>query len=157
VTLSGQSLFAFVRFWSRRWTGVGLGVDAQRGRDVMVLEAVHTLAGSRRSTSINDVARELGVDQSGASRMVARAEQLGLVTRQRSGRIGAASSITITTTGGELLRQAHAWQDEVAGTLTADWPEGDVRTLVTLMDRLVQAQAHLDASERPIGPPFSAS
>jgi DNA-binding MarR family transcriptional regulator len=149
MTRSGQSLFAFVRFWSRRWTGVGIGVDAQRGRDVMVLEAVHTLAGSRRSASINEVARELGVDQSGASRMVARAERLGLVTRQPSGRVGVAASITVTTTGEELLRQAHAWQDEVVRTLTADWPQGDVRMLVTLMDRLVRAQAELDAGDRP--------
>jgi DNA-binding MarR family transcriptional regulator len=112
----------------------------------MVLEAVHALAG--RATSINDVARELGVDQSGASRMVARAERLGLVTRQAAGRIGATSSITITAGGEELLRQAHGWQDEMVRALTADWPRKDVEMLATLMDRLVQAQSKLDASKR---------
>ena len=147
--LSGQALFAFVRFWSRRWTGVGSGVDAQRGADVMVLEAVHALAGSGRPTSVNDVAREVGVDQSGASRMIARVERLSLVTRRSTGRVGAASSVTITAAGEELLRQAHAWQDEVARSLTADWSEDEVRTFSTLMDRLVEAQAALDAGTRP--------
>ena len=140
----GQALFAFVRFWSRRWTGVGLGADARRGRDVMVLEAIHALTAGDRPTSINDVARELGVDQSGASRMVARAEQEGLVTRQAPGRIGAASTITSTAAGDKLLRQAHAWQNEVARQLTADWPDEDVRTLMELMERLVLAQTTID-------------
>jgi MarR family transcriptional regulator, organic hydroperoxide resistance regulator len=146
VKLNGQALFAFVRFWSRRWTGIGLSADAQRGRDVMVVEAVHALTDQKRSTSINDVARELGVDQSGASRMVARAEQQGFVTRRVPGRIGATSTITNTAAGEELLRQAHAWQDEVLRTLTAGWPAEDVKTLMTLMNRLVRAQNDIDSA-----------
>jgi DNA-binding MarR family transcriptional regulator len=136
--VEGQALFAFVRFWSRRWAG------AQRGRDVMVLEAVHALAAAGRPASVNDVARELGVDQSGASRMVARAERLGLVTRQAPGRVGAPATVAGTAAGDELLAQARAWQDAVVRRLTAGWPDEDVRTLATLMDRLVRAQAELD-------------
>jgi DNA-binding MarR family transcriptional regulator len=147
--LSGQALFAFVRFWSRRWTGVRSGVDAQRGADVMVLEAVHALAGSGRPTSVNDVAREVGVDQSGASRMIAHAERLGLVTRRPAARVGEASSVMVTAAGDDLLRQAHAWQDDVARSLTADWSEDEIRTFSTLMDRLVRAQAAVDAGARP--------
>jgi MarR family transcriptional regulator, organic hydroperoxide resistance regulator len=141
----GQALFGFVRFWSRRWTGAGLGADGQRGRDVMVVEAVHTLAGQRQPTSVNDVARELGLDQSGASRMVTGAEQRGLVVRRAPGRIGAASAISTTAAGEELLRQAHAWQDDVLGRLTADWPDEDVETLIVLMERLVRAQNSIDS------------
>jgi DNA-binding MarR family transcriptional regulator len=144
MQIRGQALFAFVRFWARRWTGAGMGADAQRGRDVMVVEAVHALTGQQRPTSINDVARELGLDQSGASRMVAHAQRQGLVTRLAPGRIGAASTITSTAAGDELLRQAHAWQDQVLRTLTAGWPDEDVETLVTLMDRLVRAQNAVD-------------
>jgi DNA-binding MarR family transcriptional regulator len=150
MKVSGQALFAFVRFWSRRWTGAGLGADAQRGRDVMVVEAVHALTARKRSTSINDVARELGLDQSGASRMVARAEREGLVTRRAAGRIGAPSAIANTAAGEELLRQAHAWQDEVLRTLTASWPDEDVKTLMTLMDRLVRAQNAVDGADRAV-------
>ncbi|WP_229070171.1 MarR family winged helix-turn-helix transcriptional regulator [Actinoplanes sp. DH11] len=137
MAASGRSLFAFVRFWSRRWTGT----DPQRGRDVMVLEAVHDLAAAGRPTSINDVARELGMDQSGASRMVAHARQQGLVERHGAGRIGAAAAITLTAAGEDLLRHAWSWQDDVLARLTAGWPERDVRTLVTLMDRLVREQS----------------
>ena len=110
----------------------------------MVVEAVHALTAQERPTSINDVARELGLDQSGASRMVAHAQRQGLVTRRAPGRIGASSAITTTAAGEELLRQAHAWQDEVLRTLTAGWPDEDVRTLTTLMDRLVRAQQDID-------------
>lgn len=144
MKVHGQALFAFVRFWSRRWTGANPSADTQRGRDVMVVEAVHALGEQRRPTSINDVARELGLDQSGVSRMVTRAEQQGFVVRSAPGRIGAASAITNTAAGEELLRQAHAWQDEVLRTLTADWPNEDVETLMVLMDRLVRAQNATD-------------
>jgi len=152
MTVNGQALFAFVRFWARRWTGSGLDADAQRGRDVMVVEAVQALTGQQRSTSINEVARELGVDQSGASRMVARTEMQGFVTRRPPDRIGAASTIVTTAAGEELLRHAHAWQDEVLRTLTADWPAADVETLIGLMDRLVRAQSAIDRTG-PVAPP----
>jgi DNA-binding MarR family transcriptional regulator len=151
MTVNGQALFAFVRFWSRRWTGAGWGADAHRGRDVMVVEAVHALIERQRSTSINDVARELGLDQSGASRMVARTERRGLVARCAPGRVGAASAITTTAAGEELLRQAHAWQNEILRTLTAEWPDQDVEILMVLMDRLVRAQNAIDEAG-PIPP-----
>lgn len=133
----GRALFAFVRFWSRRWTGNG----PQRGRDVMVTEAVHALSATGRPASVNDIARELGLDQSGVSRMVARAEEQGYLTRAAPTRVGAAATVRTTDAGEDLLRHAHAWQDEVLRTLTADWPAEDVATLVTLMERLVRAQA----------------
>ena len=69
-------------------------------------------------------------------------------TRRTPGRIGAA--LAITAAGEELLRQAHAWQDESLRTLTAGWPDEDVKTL---MDRLVRAQNDIDSAgpaERPI-------
>ncbi|UQU61794.1 MarR family winged helix-turn-helix transcriptional regulator [Couchioplanes caeruleus] len=153
VEVRGQALFAFVRFWSRRWTGAGLSAETQRGRDVMVVEAVHALGKQGRPTSINDVARELGIDQSGVSRMVTRAQQQGFVVRRAPGRIGAAAVITNTAAGEELLRQAHAWQDRVLRRLTADWPAEDVETLLMLMDRLVRAQNTADQT----GPPTLSS
>lgn len=141
----GQVLFAFVRFWSRRWTGAGFGVDAERGRDVMVVEAVGALSRAGTQVSVNDIAHELGVDQSGASRMVARAERLGLLARRGPSSVGERSSIAVTTAGEDLLRQAHAWQDEVFRSLTAGWSDRDVQALLSLMGRLVEAQTSRDA------------
>jgi DNA-binding MarR family transcriptional regulator len=140
VNSAGQVLFAFVRFWSRRWTGAGAGVDAERGRDVMVVEAVRALSRVSTPVSVNDIAHELGVDQSGASRMVARAERLNLLTRRAPTHVGERSSIAVTAAGDDLLRQAHAWQNAVFQSLTADWSDEDVRRLLTLMTRLVDAQ-----------------
>jgi DNA-binding MarR family transcriptional regulator len=134
----GRVLFSFVRFWSRRWTGD----DPDRGRDVMVLEAVRARTASGAGpASVNDVARELGLDQSGASRLVARAERLGLLRRQAPRGVGAPTAVTVTAAGDTLLEQAHAWQDEVLRTLTAQWPDDDVRALIALMQRLVDAQS----------------
>jgi MarR family transcriptional regulator, organic hydroperoxide resistance regulator len=143
VESGGQVLFAFVRFWSRRWTGAGSGVDPERGRDVMVVEAVHALR-TRTPVSVNDIAHELGVDQSGASRMVARAERLNLLTRRAPDSVGRRSSINVTASGEDLLRQAHAWQDAIFQSLTADWSVEDVQSLLTLMGRLLEAQTKRD-------------
>ncbi|WP_432976475.1 MarR family winged helix-turn-helix transcriptional regulator [Dactylosporangium sp. CA-233914] len=134
----GQALFAFVRYWSRRWTGA----DPDRGRDVLALEAVRALSARLGAPpSVNDVAHELGLDQSGASRLLSRAERLGLLARRSARGVGAATTVTVTPPGEELLRQAHAWQDEVLAELTAGWPDEDVRTLVALMSRLIEGQS----------------
>ena len=71
----------------------------------------------------------------------ARAERLGLLRRRAPRGVGAASAVSATEAGAELLTQAHAWQDEVLRELTAGWPDEDVRTLVALMGRLVDAQS----------------
>jgi DNA-binding MarR family transcriptional regulator len=126
------------------WHPTG-GVDAERGRDVMVVEAVHALSGRRAPVSVNDIAHELGVDQSGASRMVTRAERLNLLTRRAPGSVGERSSIAVAAAGEDLLRRAHVWQDTVFRSLTAGWPDEDVQSLLTLIGRLVEAQTKRDA------------
>jgi MarR family transcriptional regulator, organic hydroperoxide resistance regulator len=118
-----------------------------------VLEAVHAVTEAGRPASINDIARELGLDQSGASRMVAHAENEGLVTRSPRTRVGRPTTIAATAAGRQLLQDARTWQDEVLATLTADWPPDDVETLTTLMARLVQAQSTKDATPQPPTPP----
>ncbi|WP_306215353.1 hypothetical protein [Actinoplanes sp. RD1] len=60
-------------------------------------------------------------------------------------RVGTPAGVSITAAGEELLRWAHAWQDEAVRALTAGWPAEDVDTLLTLMDRLVDAQTRLAA------------
>ena len=64
----GQVLFEFVRHWSRR-TAPDI---AEQGRLVLVVESVYAVSG-RRAATINAVAHEIGIDQSGASRMVKEA------------------------------------------------------------------------------------
>jgi DNA-binding MarR family transcriptional regulator len=130
----GQMLFQFVRFWSRRWTGAGSGVDVERGRDVMVTEAV-IVHSDRGGATINQVAEELGIDQSGASRMVADAVARGYLSKEPA--VDARQRVVqVTEHGRELVTQAHAWQETTFANLTADWTPADVEQFTRLMHRL---------------------
>jgi DNA-binding MarR family transcriptional regulator len=110
---AGRTLFEFVRFWSRRG-------GSSRGRDVLVTETVHALR-DRREVTVNDVAAELGLDQSGASRMVTRAVDEGYLAAHPSGVDARRRTITVTSAGTRLLADAHRWQDKVFADLTSDW------------------------------------
>ncbi|MGY1740963.1 MULTISPECIES: MarR family winged helix-turn-helix transcriptional regulator [unclassified Blastococcus] len=157
----GQTLFRFVRYWSRRWTatdggdgadagrggGGGDGGDAgrgagaggepsrERGRDVMVVEAVSARAPA--PASVRDVAEQLGLDHSGASRLVAGAVDRGLLAAAADPGDRRRRRVLVTPAGARLLADAHRWQEEVFGRLTADWSSDEVAQFHRLMSRLI--------------------
>lgn len=131
----GRVLFQFVRYWSRRWIGGVAGAEAERGRDVMVAEAVVALSGTG-GASINDVARELGIDQSGASRMVGQAVERGYLEKA-SAADARRRVVRVTEAGRGLVSQAHAWQEATFAELTSGWTPGEVERFAELMTRLV--------------------
>lgn len=135
----GQSLFRLVRFWSRRWTGAGQAVELEHVRDVMVTEAVASLS-QRDAATVNAVANELGIDQSGASRFIAQAVQRGYLQKAAAQQDARERVLHVTPAGEELLRAAHAWQETVFADLTAGWPEQDVQQLQGYLERLLDAQ-----------------
>jgi DNA-binding MarR family transcriptional regulator len=110
---AGRTLFEFVRHWSRRG-------GSSRGRDVMVTETVHALR-SRPEVTVNDIAAELGLDQSGASRMVTHAVDEGYLGTHPSPLDARRRTVTLTSAGSRLVADAHRWQDEVFASLTTDW------------------------------------
>ncbi|MDA2812922.1 MarR family winged helix-turn-helix transcriptional regulator [Nocardiopsis sp. RSe5-2] len=136
----GQTLFAFVRHWSRRWNGPADHSAARQGRLVLVTEAVHALqARGRTPVTVNAVAREIGIDQSGASRLVKDAVDAGHLELRPSADDARRREASVTAAGTELLRGAHRWQEEVFGLLTEEWTEeertGFHRAMVRLLDR----------------------
>ncbi|MEV4348800.1 MarR family winged helix-turn-helix transcriptional regulator [Actinoplanes sp. NPDC049596] len=136
----GQTLFEFIRHWSRRG-------DSEHGRDVQVTEAVHSLR-ARPEITVNDVAAELGLDQSGASRMIAHAE--GYLVVRPSERDARRRTIAVTPAGAELLHQAHVWQEAVFAELTADWTDTERAEFQRAMRRLLDAsRARLTAVATP--------
>lgn len=139
---AGQALFGFVRHWSRRWNGPGQEERAERGRDVLVAEAVHALRDRDRVT-VNDVAAELAIDQSGASRMIAQAAGRGYLTVAPSAADGRRRSVTLSPAGLELLRAAHAWQEAVFAELTDDWTPAERADFHRAMTRLLTRSSHL--------------
>lgn len=114
----GQVLFEFVRHWSRR-TAPDV---AEQGRLVQVTEAAYSVV-RRRPATINSVGHELGIDQSGASRLVKDAVAAGYLELQAADVDARRRHVTITPAGLELLEQAHAWQEDVFARLTEGWSE----------------------------------
>ncbi|AIG75976.1 Hypothetical protein AJAP_15510 [Amycolatopsis japonica] len=114
----GQALFAFVRHWSRRTAGV-----ADQGRLVLVGEAVHSLAERGAETTVNAIAVEIGLDQSGASRLVKAAIEAGHLAMEASRSDGRRREVSLTAAGRSMLDQAHRWQEQVFDQLTDGWSE----------------------------------
>jgi DNA-binding MarR family transcriptional regulator len=139
VTGAGQALFQFVRHWSRRCSDPAA---AERGRDVLATEAVHALR-DRPEVTVNDVAAELGVDQSGASRMVAHAVELGYLATRPSPADARRRLISLTASGAALLDAAHDWQESVFADLTDDWTPAERAGFHHAMIRLVDRSTRL--------------
>jgi MarR family transcriptional regulator, organic hydroperoxide resistance regulator len=116
----GQVLFEFVRHWSRRWAQAGDAHAAEQGRLVLVTEAAHSLS-QRGATTINALAHEIGIDQSGASRLVKSAVAAGYLQLTTPDSDGRRREVSVTPAGVSLLDQAHQWQEAVFDRLTEQW------------------------------------
>ncbi|MCT2976068.1 winged helix-turn-helix transcriptional regulator [Propionibacterium freudenreichii] len=118
----GQVLFSFVRHWSRRPPGSDSS-SAERGRLVLVVEAVHALSQRDTAATINEVAHEIGIDQSGASRLVTNAVHAGYLALRPSEDDARRRQALLTSAGHELLADAHAWQERVFDRLAQGWTQ----------------------------------
>ncbi|MEU6998743.1 MarR family winged helix-turn-helix transcriptional regulator [Nonomuraea sp. NPDC046570] len=139
---AGQALFQFVRHWSRRWNGPEDRKEAERGRDVLVTEAVYALR-DRAEVTVNDVAAELAIDQSGASRMLSHAIEQGLLTTSTSLRDARRRTVALTDVGRDFLAAAHQWQDSMFAVLTEDWTLEERNQFHRAMTRLLKRSADL--------------
>src|SRR5689334_2163652 len=133
----GPALFRLVRYWSRRWAA-GPAPEGQVGH-VLILEAIDA-AGRGSTAQIADVAVELGLDRSNASRMLAAAVDAGLVTKTVSLRDARRTELGITPDGQDLLRAARDWQEQTFARMTAGWPAADARRFAAYLVRLAHEQ-----------------
>ncbi|TNH30793.1 winged helix-turn-helix transcriptional regulator [Micromonospora orduensis] len=140
----GQILFAFVRHWSRRSSVSGQTV-AEQGRLVLVTEAVHSLTQRGVAATVNAVAHEIGIDQSGASRLVKSATEAGYLSMRASATDGRRRQATVTSSGHTMLAQAHGWQEQVFDRLTRGWSERQRRDFQQAMTDLIDRSYALDA------------
>jgi DNA-binding MarR family transcriptional regulator len=153
---AGPALFRLVRFWSRRWatrssTAEGLTGDDQQIQDIMVLEAVEAAAERTTEVSVADVAHQLGIDRSGASRLVTGAAGRGYLHRDTSGQDARRAAVAVTPAGADLLASAHAWQQETYHALTRHWDPAEVASLAGHLRRLAAELA--DHPPRPAHQP----
>jgi DNA-binding MarR family transcriptional regulator len=117
----GPALFRLVRFWSRRWTSQAAASTTGDVGHILVVEAVH---GAGEAT-VNAVAHQLGLDHSGASRMVRAAAEAGYLVRAESEQDRRRVLLRLTDKGQDLLAGARDWQNRMFDELTETWPEHD--------------------------------
>jgi DNA-binding MarR family transcriptional regulator len=141
----GPALFRLVRFWSRRWAIADPGSEGDHVGHVLVLEAIDAAARDG-SALITDVAAELGLDRSNASRMLAAAVSAGLVSKVVSADDARRAVLGITPAGADLLAAAREWQEQTFMRLVADWPTADVRRFAGYLMRLAADRRRGDVS-----------
>lgn len=144
----GQVLFAFVRHWSRRSPAAGHPASGP-GRLVLVTEAVHALDRRGAAATVNAVAHELGMDQSGASRLVKSACEAGYLALRATEEDGRRRLATVTPAGHAMLERAHEWQEQTFRRLTEGWSERRRRDFQRAMTDLMDRSREADRSRRP--------
>ena len=119
-TAPGRLLFSFVRHWSR-YAASGDGALATQGRLILVDEAVDALSNRGEAATVNAIAAEIGIDQSGASRLVKNAIAAGHVTLEAPEADARRRVAHLTDRGRTSVDEAHAWQEQVFAELTTGW------------------------------------
>ncbi|MGY1944649.1 MarR family winged helix-turn-helix transcriptional regulator [Nocardia asiatica] len=139
----GPALFRLVRFWSRRWVNQALtGVPAESAGDqrqvqyVQVIEAVAAALHTAEEATVTTVATQLGLDHSGASRMVRDAVAAGYLARAESAHDRRRVVLRLTDAGHQLLTASRDWQRRCFDHLTATWDEPDRRRFAAYLQRL---------------------
>lgn len=138
----GQVLFHFVRHWSRR--SVAAGAGGEQGRLVLVCEAVHALNIRGAPATVNSIAQEVGIDQSGASRLIKSATTAGHLVMTASATDGRRREASLTSTGESMLDMAHRWQEEVFAELTRGWGDQERYDFQQAMTDLIERSYALD-------------
>jgi DNA-binding MarR family transcriptional regulator len=141
ITDAGPALFRLVRFWSRRWitrTAAEITGEMRHVQHILAVETVDTARAHADEATVAAVAHQLGLDHSGASRMVRDATTAGYLTRATSPRDRRRTVLTLTPQGEALVASSRQWQRHAFDQLTAGWTDHDRRQLATYLHRLTR-------------------
>lgn len=139
----GQVLFHFVRHWSRRPAAADTGDE--QGRLVLVCEAVHALSLRATPATVNAIANEIGIDQSGASRLIKSATAAAYLVMAAPAADGRRREASLTPASRSMLDQAHRWQEEVFAQLTRGWSDKKRCDFQQAMTDLIERSYAMDA------------
>ncbi|MGW3996042.1 MarR family winged helix-turn-helix transcriptional regulator [Amycolatopsis sp. NPDC004772] len=136
----GPALFRLVRHWARQW-GPDVVDRFAAGTppswtvpNLFVIQAIDGAAGDE--VTVADVARQLGIDRSVASRMVSEAARAGFVERSTSTRDARRAVLTLTKSAKEFLEASRAHQRQAFDALVGHWPREDRERFAGYLDRL---------------------
>jgi DNA-binding MarR family transcriptional regulator len=136
----GPALFRLVRHWARQWApDVVQRFDAGAPPawtvpNLLVIQAVD--GATAAEVTVADVAHQLGIDRSVASRMVAEAARSGFVVRATSSRDARRAVLTLTDAAKEFLAASRAHQRQAFEALVAHWPREDRERFAGYLNRL---------------------
>ncbi|SFW74475.1 MarR family winged helix-turn-helix transcriptional regulator [Amycolatopsis australiensis] len=136
----GPALFRLVRHWARQWAPdvvdrFSAGAPpAWTVPNLFVIQAVDGAASAE--VTVADVARQLGIDRSVASRMVAEAVRDGFVVRSTSSRDARRAALTLTDAAKEFLAASQAHQRQAFDSLVGHWPREDRERFAGYLSRL---------------------
>lgn len=136
----GPALFRLVRHWARQWAPdvvQRFAADAPPTWTVPNLFVIQAIDGAAAGeVTVADVARQLGIDRSVASRMVGEAVRDGFVARETSARDARRAVLTLTGAATEFLETSQAHQRQAFETLVGDWPAEDRERFARYLGRL---------------------
>ncbi|MGI5228662.1 MarR family winged helix-turn-helix transcriptional regulator [Actinoallomurus sp. CA-142502] len=135
----GPALFRLVRFWSRRWSGLAAEELTGQARHVQHILTVEAAEGAA-DADVGTIARRLGLDHSGASRMVRDAVAAGYLVRSAAERDRRRASLRLTAEGRALLEGSRRWQRRTFAELTAGWDDADRERFAGYLRRLADEQ-----------------
>jgi DNA-binding MarR family transcriptional regulator len=132
-----QALLRLRRMWDAP-RGIAHEGGVVEGSTLLVCLAVADTAGA---VGVAEVADALGVAPSTASRLVARAAEAGMVTREVSTTDPRRAALELTATGTRLVEASRHYRAARLARLLVDWPPRDVAALADLLTRFADAFA----------------
>jgi DNA-binding MarR family transcriptional regulator len=135
-----QALLRLRRMWDAP-RGIAHEGGVVEGSTLLVCLAVADTAGA---VGVAEVADALGVAPSTASRLVARAAEAGMVTREVSTTDPRRAALELTATGTRLVEASRRYRAARLARLLVDWPSRDIAALADLLTRFADAFAPPD-------------
>jgi DNA-binding MarR family transcriptional regulator len=132
-----QALLRLRRMWDAP-RGIAHEGGVVEGSTLLVCLAIADTAGA---VGVAGVADALGVAPSTASRLVARAAEAGMVTREVSTTDPRRAALELTATGTRLVEASRRYRAARLARLLVDWPPRDVAALADLLTRFADAFA----------------
>lgn len=114
------------------------GLDIGAIAALRLMRSVERLSDGEVGPSIRQLATDLGVEHSTASRSVDHLTRRELLSRHRSPDDQRQTRLLLTARGREVLAEATAQRQEVLRSLVHDWRGDDLRTLTRLLEQLIR-------------------
>ena len=142
LTAASRALFHLGRTFSKLPMRQLLAVQTTQAIElsqILVVQAVQTATAGGRAATVGDVAEQLAIDPSTASRLVTQTIRAGYLTRMAAQHDGRAVQLTLTPIGEALADHAHHYQRAVFDQITSTWSTEERHTFAHLFVKFADA------------------